>query len=116
MPSPVPPGHFLREFGQSDREIINGSNTEPSVPQALALMNGPVTTQLLDRRSVLMQNLERAETPQRKVEVIFLSMFNRKPTPSELRVALEEVKADEREGFASIIWALANTREFLFVQ
>ena len=38
--SPAPRGHYLREFGQSDREMIENSNSDASVPQALALMNG----------------------------------------------------------------------------
>ncbi len=38
--SPAPAGHFLREFGQSDRETIENANLEPAVTQALSLMNG----------------------------------------------------------------------------
>ena len=38
IPTPAPPGHFLREFGQSDREIIENSNRQASVPQALTCL------------------------------------------------------------------------------
>jgi hypothetical protein len=46
LPSPAPRGHFLREFGQSDREIIENANDEASVPQALTMMNGSLLSQL----------------------------------------------------------------------
>jgi len=36
--SPTAPGHFLREFGQSDRELIENSSEQASVTQALALV------------------------------------------------------------------------------
>ena len=38
--SPAPAGHFLRQFGQSDREIISSSTEEASISQALRLLNG----------------------------------------------------------------------------
>ena len=38
LQSPAPRGHFLREFGQSDRDIIENASTEASVPQALTLL------------------------------------------------------------------------------
>ena len=40
LESPAPRGHFLREFGQSDREVIENAATHASVPQALTLLNG----------------------------------------------------------------------------
>jgi hypothetical protein len=43
IPTPVPLGHFLRQFGQSDRETIEGGRTVGTVPQILAMFNGPIT-------------------------------------------------------------------------
>ena len=40
LQSPAPANHLLREFGQSDRETIENSNTDPAVTQVLRLMNG----------------------------------------------------------------------------
>ena len=34
LDSPAPRGHYLREFGQSDRELIENANNEASVPQS----------------------------------------------------------------------------------
>jgi hypothetical protein len=39
LDSPAPRGHYLREFGQSDRDLIDNANGDASMPQALVLMN-----------------------------------------------------------------------------
>ena len=48
LPSPAPNGHFLREFGQSDRETIQNANFDTSVAQALGLLNGKITDDVLN--------------------------------------------------------------------
>ncbi|HLU40143.1 MAG TPA: DUF1549 domain-containing protein, partial [Planctomycetota bacterium] len=48
LPQPAPPGHLLREFGQSPRDVIDGGHTEASVPQVLDLLNGFVDQRLLN--------------------------------------------------------------------
>jgi len=56
--SPAPAGHFLRQFGQSDRDQIENSNREPAVPQILSMMNGMIEKQIVkDPNTVLMTNL-----------------------------------------------------------
>jgi hypothetical protein len=35
LDSPAPRGHYLREFGQSDRDLIDNANYDASMPQAL---------------------------------------------------------------------------------
>lgn len=47
--SPAPLGHFMREYGQSDREFFENRNSKASVPQALALINGELLPQIVDR-------------------------------------------------------------------
>ena len=71
LESPAPRGHYLREFGQSDRETIENANNEASVPQALAMMNGSLLPQLLDRFSQLMLTMRKAQYPDDKVEAAY---------------------------------------------
>ena len=40
--SPMPNGHFLRQFGQSNREVIENSSTDSDVTQVLSILNGHV--------------------------------------------------------------------------
>ena len=125
LQSPAPPNHFLREFGQSDRETIDNSNTEPAVTQVLAMMNGYVEQRIArDQSSLLMQTGINAKTSKDCVERVFLSMLNRKPKSNELRVWTREFdqayrKKDEakiKEIFNDLIWTLANSNEFIFVK
>ena len=47
LPSPAPAGHLLRELGQSERELIQESHSDPTVPQVLALLNSFLEQKLL---------------------------------------------------------------------
>lgn len=114
--SPARPGHFLRQFGQSDRETIENASDEATVPQILTLLNGPVYSQMLNRNSVMAQSLENATTPREKLDVIFLSILSRKPTEREVKLALPHLEKKGSRGESDVIWALLNTQEFMFVQ
>ncbi|MEZ5299718.1 MAG: DUF1553 domain-containing protein [Verrucomicrobiales bacterium] len=117
LPSPAPNNHFVRVFGQSDRDTIENASTEPSVPQVLELMNGQMYNQVTAKNSVLMQRVAAAKEPEQKVTAIFLSMFNRQPNERERELAEEQFyqHGDER-GALNLVWALLNSREFAFVQ
>ena len=69
--SPAPPGHFLREFGQSDRDTIENANYDASVPQALSLLNGSTFGMVSSSQSVLSRNVNAARTPEEKIDTIF---------------------------------------------
>ncbi len=91
--TPAPPGHFLREFGQSDREIIENSSKQASVPQALTLLNGVIYGAVFNPLSPLSQNLSQAHSDEEKIKILFLSLLNRKPSKDELKNCLSVVKA-----------------------
>ena len=90
--TPAPPGHFLREFGQSDREIIENANRQASVPQALTLLNGVIYGAVFSPHSPLSKNLSRVDSEEEKIKVLFLSILNREPSKEEIRDCLESVK------------------------
>ena len=117
LPSPAPPGHFLREFGQSDREQIQNANSEAAVTQVLSLMNGQIEKQIIaNPRTVLMRNVVLAENPTDKIEVIFLSMLGRNPTRAERTTWLTAEKEYGSDAANDLIWTLANSSEFMFVR
>ena len=90
--TPAPPGHFLREFGQSDREMIENSNRQASVTQALTLLNGVLYGAVFSPQSQLSKNLSHPQSDQEKLEVIFLTLLNRKPNAEEVKNCMEIVK------------------------
>ncbi len=119
LPIPVPANHFLRQFGQGDRELIDTASTDGSVSQILTMFNGQITHMMLEAGSVIYDNLLRARSMKDQVDVIFLSILSRRPTASERKVAEEEIKRHKKKrgaGYGNVIWALINTKEFLFIQ
>ena len=54
-----------------------------------------------------------------KVEELFLWAFARKPSADDLKAALDHVAKNEknkRVAYENIVWALLNTKEFVFNQ
>jgi hypothetical protein len=114
LPSPTPPQHFLRKFGQSSREVIEGGSSESDVTQVLSLINGHVEKNIVnDSRAVLYKAIDTADSPEGKVKAAFLSILTRYPTPAEMDLMLPEAKKG-REGIKNIIYALLNSNEFMF--
>ena len=116
LPAPAPPGHFLRQFGQSDREVISGSSTEGSVPQVLQMFNGPITHMLLEPKSLMYSNVTSQKNLKDQIDVIFKSILAREPSAEERSVARKQIDRHGMAGYGNVIWALVNTREFLFIQ
>jgi hypothetical protein len=112
---PAPAGHFLIDFGQSPRNLIDGSSKVGNVPQVLMMMNGKAQKMLTSPESLIFRNMEKVRDPSEKVERMFLTIMNRKPTMNEKDIAKRTLGAGE-DGYANMIWALINTREFMFVQ
>lgn len=115
LPQPAVGGHFLRDFGQSERTLIDGGSREGSVPQVLMMMNGKAQEMLTNKDSLIFRNMEKVTSPADKAEAIFLSILNRRPTLREKDIA-KRMTAEGEDGYASMIWALINTREFSFIQ
>ncbi len=116
LPSPVPPNHFLRMFGQSDRELISASSTDGSVPQILFMLNGPISHMLLEKNSTIYNNIMRKNNIPDGVRSAFLTCLSREPDRDEMERAIQEVKDKGAAGYGNVVWSLVNTREFLFIQ
>lgn len=128
---PMPPSHFLRMFGQSDKQLIENQFTTGSSPQVMALLNGTITNKVLTSpQAYLIRDVAMGEGSKRdKIDKIFLSVLTRYPSSSEktaaqsgMRAKTEKDMSDkekiavEAKAIGNVIWALVNTREFLFVQ
>ncbi|APZ93153.1 DUF1549 and DUF1553 domain-containing protein [Fuerstiella marisgermanici] len=116
LSSPLPPNHFLRQFGQSDRELIASSGRDGSVSQILTMFNGEITHMMLERGSVIYDTVLRAPTFEDRVDAIFYSILSRPPRTPEQTVAKREINSAGSAGYGNVIWALINTKEFLFIQ
>jgi hypothetical protein len=116
LPSPAKPGHFLRTFGQSDRELIQNASDDASVPQALSLLNGPAADVLGNPLSKLSQDLKKAATPQQKMDLIYLSFLSRMPTNNERAVMGQVIQQRGDKAVDDVTHALLTGSQFLFIQ
>jgi hypothetical protein len=114
--SPAPLGHFLREFGQSDRELIENSNKEATVGQALMMLNGEQFEDILNPFTVLSRALKSAKDADAAVDTLYLSLLSRRATAEEKKLLGSMIQAGDAKGQADALWALINTKQFLFIQ
>jgi len=128
---PMQAGHFLRMFGQSDKQLIENQFTTGSSPQVMALLNGRITNAVLTNPDAyLIKEIANGRGSKRdNVEKIFLSVLTRYPTSEEKTEAQHGLRASrgdddsdrakelrEAAAIGDVIWALVNTREFMFIQ
>lgn len=106
--------HFLRMFGQSDRQIADSNSEEGSVPQVLMLMNGEAQGVLSSRQALAVATAEKQESAQAQVESLYLSFFSRRPGAEEIKSIYADIEAGLKPG--DLAWVLFNSREFVFVQ
>jgi len=117
LPSPAPSGHFLREFGQSDRDIIQAASSESSVTQALLMLNSRLFDELTAKNTELGKILMGVKTPDEKRDQLFLTMLSRLPNDREKEIVAAQLKTDgQANALRKVAWALLNTREYTFIQ
>ncbi len=115
--SPERFGHFLQMFGQGSRETANNFSLEPNMLQVLAMFNGGMFDQVMKNDSQLMKYVGKSGSPRERIEIVFQSVYNRKPSSYELDVVVKAIhKPNGTYEYARIVWALLNTREFSFVR
>ncbi len=115
IPTPIPLGHFLRQFGQSDRREIDAFNREANTTHSLALMNGGMTRRVLEPSSWLRTELRSHEGDFERIRAIFRAILVRSPDAGEIESGFTVFKTSPTPE-ADLIWALLNTPEFLFLQ
>ena len=111
--------YFLDVFNRPNR----GSSCEctsaggASLSQVLHLANSP---EIEDKISADGGRVARLSCdlipPAKAIEELYLATFSRQPTPHEMEKALKHVSGvgDRRRGLENLLWALLNSREFLF--
>jgi hypothetical protein len=112
---PAPGGHLIRQFGGSDKEQIDNSNSEPNTTQVLNLLNGFVETNILNKKDAdFIVQMQSEKNKQSQVENAFLSILCRKPNSRESSILKDFI--DEKDGFKHVSWILLNSHEFIFIK
>jgi hypothetical protein len=114
LPQPERDEHFLRMFGQSDRQIADSSSEEGSIPQVLMLMNGEAQRVIRQPDSLALNTAAGQAGAAQQVESLYLSFFSRRPKPEELENAVAALGSGLTLG--DLTWVMFNSREFVFVE
>lgn len=117
------PSHFLETFGRPTRQTVCSCErgVEPSMAQALHLMNASGTVDKIQHRDGRAAQLARTDMPPEKiVEELYLATLSRFPSDDERRAMIEafttstSTAADRRAAIEDVLWTLLNTKEFVF--
>ena len=112
------PSYFFRIFGRPVRYSVCECErgTDPSIAQALHLMNSPEVAGKVQASAGTARRLADSKlTPDAVVEELFLAGLGRRPTAAEaarLREAFAE--GDRRAATEDVLWAVLNSKEFLY--
>ncbi|MBB6049248.1 DUF1549 and DUF1553 domain-containing protein [Armatimonas rosea] len=119
LPDTTAGSYFLDLFGRPARNIVCQCERQdaPNLGQLLHFMNGKGINEKLSSKTGRIAKLIEAKTPDTKlVEELYLASVSRLPDQGELFdavVSLREAK-DKRQEAEDILWALLNSKEFLF--
>lgn len=117
LQSPAPGGHLIRQFGGSDRQQIDNSNSEPNTTQVLNLLNGFVEKNILANKGADFIELMKDEKSKNKqIENVFLSILGRKPNSRELADLKGFLDEGDNNSYKHVAWILLNSHEFIFIQ
>jgi len=122
---------FLKVFGRPENESVCECERvqSSSLAQSLHIMNAADIKSKLTTAGGRADRLAKSELPvERRIEELYRAAYSRDPREDELKVALDylsETRLDAAakpldpaaaatENFQDLIWALINTKEFLF--
>jgi hypothetical protein len=110
--------YFLDTFGRAPRDTVCDceASTDPSLSQALHLLNGSATSGKIAQGKVIAELLENDATPKDALDRLYVRCLSRYPTETEhaeLLAAVEQAP-NSKEGLEDVFWAILNSREFVF--
>jgi hypothetical protein len=111
---------FAAAFGKPPRLITSECerSNELAIPQAFQLISGPMLQGLLIRPGNRIDKLVGSEmTNEQIVDELFLTALSRAPSAAERSALAERLSAtpDRHHACEDILWALVNSKEFLFI-
>ncbi len=110
---------FLKAFGQPARELACECERESdgNLGQALQLINGPTVNEKVRNAANRLGGLLSAKKTELEIlDEIYYAALARPAFDDEKKVALAHIAkgADKRKAWEDVLWAVINTREFLF--
>jgi hypothetical protein len=113
--------YFLKSFGKPRREGVCACErvSEPNLAQALHTLNGGlVSGKVANPRGRVARLLAAKKPPGEAITELYLAALCRRPTPAELRSCRELLGSatDPKAFYEDLLWALINSKHFLFIR
>jgi hypothetical protein len=111
--------YFLTVFGRPEASSACECerSSDASLAQSLHLLNSKDILGKVSADNGLAVHLSADQRPfEQRIRELYLLAFAREPDAEELKIAQDYVqsKSSPREAYEDIVWALINTKEFLF--
>ena len=103
--------------GRLPRETVCACDVslEPSLSQALHLLNGDVVHEKVTSGGLIPRWVEEGLSPREIIERIYVRSLSRPPSAGELTDLLAKLgEAPDVAALEDVFWAVLNSREFLF--
>jgi hypothetical protein len=113
------PSPFMEVFGRPQRQTVCACErgTEPSIAQALHLMNSTGTMEKVQSGRGRAAQLAASDfSPEQILDELYLAALSRFPTPEERNLMLQAFQQapNRKTAIEDVIWVLLNSREFVF--
>jgi hypothetical protein len=115
------PSYLLQTFGRvKAREVICERDNQPDMAQAMHLISGETLAKKTTARGGLLDRwlAEPTVADEEIVRRLFVSALARKPDERELSLALAPIRLSgpsaRRQTFEDTLWAIFNSKEFLY--
>jgi hypothetical protein len=117
LPDPKVPSYFLDVFDRATRETVCERKQTTSVMQIMHLVSGDTINQKIRAENGLIERLIKSGKSSREIiEELYLRALSRFPKKEEAQLAQQGISQapSPREGYEDLLWALLNSKEFLF--
>ena len=121
LPDPSIGPYFLKVFGQpqADTACECERSAEANLAQSLHLLNSSEVQNKISNGNGRAAKLaaEKDRPHEARLRELYLWVYSREPQPDELQIALAHIakhEANPKVAYEDILWALVNTKEFLF--
>ncbi len=121
LPDAEYPDYFLNTFAKPRRTSVCECERSPdaSLAQALHTLNGDtLAKKIADKNGRVAKLIAAGRSHQEIVGELYMAALRRSPTPAELAASDEFLAAatDPQECYQDLLWALINSKQFLFVR
>jgi hypothetical protein len=119
LPDPSVGPYFLKVFGQpqGDTACECERSQEANLAQSLHLLNSQEVQNDIGRGRANEMSRDKERTDEQKIRELYRWVYSREPVKEELDIALAHIAKHEKDpkiAYEDVVWALINTKEFLF--